>query len=272
MTTHLHTHTSRLPRFSFLLPWILLLSACAGGPQGSTPLIPAKTAQATAADGLFSQPVKWTAQRPGCAGECPKLVVDSLAFPGHPQLTSLVDHALATMTWWDSQRQIPYDTIQAYEAYFWKTAGPRDETDLIAKLRYRNAHLTVVELIAGQYRTGMAHGMSGTQLLNWDNQKKHVLSLDQLLAPGARPAFDAALKQAHLRWLQAHQDAMQDIENFTRMWPFATSDNVGLTDQGLLVKYQPYEIAPYAWGQPEITIPYPQLRGILKPQYLPPGS
>ncbi|MER1940900.1 RsiV family protein [Castellaniella sp. FW104-16D08] len=272
MHTLQRTRSSRSWHLGLVLPLALALSACASGPQDGAPLIPAETAETTAADGLFAQPVKWSAKRPGCTGECPKLVLDSLAFPGHPQLTTLIDHALAAMTWLDTQRQAPYNTVQAYQEYFWKTAGPRDETDLIAKLRYRNTRLTVVELIAGQYRTGMAHGMTGTQLINWDNQSNQVLTIDQLLAPGARPAFDTALKQAHSRWLQAHQDAVQDMDSFARMWPFVSSDNVGLTDQGLLVKYQPYEIAPYAWGQPEIMISYPQLRGILKSRYLPPGS
>ncbi|WP_322998273.1 RsiV family protein [Castellaniella sp.] len=257
--------------------WIILagtlaLAACASGPQDNLSLIPAQLDQQTQQNGLFAQPVKSTEQRPGCSGECPKLVVDSLSFPGHPRLTKLVDHALAAMTWLDAQRPAPYDTIGSYRDYFWTTAGPRDETDLTARTRYRNSRLTVVELNVGQYRTGMAHGMSGSQFLNWDNQAEKALTIDNLLAPGARPAFDEVLKKAHDRWLQEHRGDIQSTDNFARMWPFVSSDNVGLTDQGIVVKYQPYEIAPYAWGQPELLIPYPQLQGILRPAFLPPRS
>lgn len=252
------------------LAGILAVTACASGPQDNLSLIPAQLDQQTQQEGLFVQPVKWTAQRPDCSGDCPKLVVDSLAFPGHPRLTELVDHALAAMTWLDTQRPAPYDTVRAYQDYFWKTAGQRDETDLTARTRYRNSRLTVVELNAGQYRTGMAHGMTGSQFLNWDNQAEKALSIDNLLAPGARPAFDEILRQTHARWLQSHRDAVQSTDTFSRMWPFVSSDNVALTDQGLVVKYQPYEIAPYAWGQPELLIPYPQLQGILRPSFLPP--
>lgn len=250
----------------------LALAGCASGPRHNLSLIPAQLDQQTSQEGLFSQPVKWTHRQPGCSGECPKLVVDSLAFPGHPRLTVLVDHALAAMTWLDAGQPAPYDTLGGYEEYFWKTASPRDETDLIARTRYRNSRLTVVELDASQYRTGMAHGMSGSQFLNWDNQTEKVLTLDNLLAPGARGAFDDALRQAHASWSRDSQAARQDPENFARMWPFVPSDNVALTDKGLVVKYQPYEIAPYAWGQPELLIPYPRLRGILRPQFLPPPA
>ncbi|WP_298016321.1 RsiV family protein [uncultured Castellaniella sp.] len=255
-----------------ILAGTLALAACASGPKDNLSLIPAELDQQTQQEGLFAQPVKSTGQRPGCSGECPKLVVDSLAFPGHPRLTDLVDHALATMTWLDTRNPAPYDTIRSYQDYFWKTAGPRDETDLTARTRYRNNRLTVVELDVGQYRTGMAHGMSGSQFLNWDNQTEKALTIDNLLAPGARPAFDKALREAHDSWLQEHRDEVQSTANFSRMWPFVSSDNVGLTDQGVVVKYQPYEIAPYAWGQPELLIPYPRLQGILRPQYLPPKS
>jgi hypothetical protein len=46
---------------------------------------------------------------------------------------------------------------------------------------------------------------------------------------------------------------------------------VALTDTGIVVKYQPYEIAPYSSGQPELLIPYSELKGILRPEYLPPA-
>lgn len=250
----------------------LALAGCAGGPQDNLSLVPARLDQQTRQDGLFTQPVKWSRERPGCQGECPKLTVDSLAFPGHPRLTELVDHALAAMTWVDAQNAAPYDTLAGFEAYYWKTAESRDEVQLTARTRYRNERLTVVELDAAQYRTGMAHGMTGSQLLNWDNAAEKALTIDNLLAPGARPAFDAALRAEHARWLDQHADAIDNRDTFDRMWPFAPSDNVGLTDLGVLVKYQPYEIAPYAWGQPELLIPYEHLRGVLRPQFLPPRT
>jgi hypothetical protein len=248
----------------------LLLAACASGPKDNLSLIPAELDQQTQKQGLFTQPVEWVGKRPGCRGECPSLHVDSLAFPGHPRLTTLVDHALAMMTWIDTERPAPYDSLASFRDYFWQTAGPRDEAWLTARTRYRNASLTVVGLEASQYRTGMAHGISGSQFLIWDNSTEKALSLDNLLLPGARPAFDAALREAHDRWLRQSPAAQQDPVNFSRMWPFVSSDNVALTDQGVVVKYQPYEIAPYVAGQPELLIPYPRLRGILQPAYLPP--
>ncbi|CAM5791391.1 RsiV family protein [Castellaniella caeni] len=262
-------HRLTVRALPLVLASTLLLGACASGPKDTLSLIPEQLDQQTSQQGLFAQPVQWTRTRPGCSGTCPKIVMHSLAFPGHPRLTTLVEHALVSMTWLDTKSPAPYDTLPEYESYFWKTAGARDETDLIAKTRYRNQRLTVVELTVGQYQTGMAHGMSGTQFLNWDNRAEKALTIDNLLAPGARPAFDAALREAHTQWLQSNPAVRDDPNDFSRMWPFVSSDNVALTDQGIVVKYQPYEIAPYAWGQPELLIPYPRLRGVLRPQFLP---
>lgn len=249
----------------------LLLGACASGPKDNLSLVPAELNAQTQKEGLFSQPIHWRQKKPGCSGECPTLVVDSLVFPGHQRLTALVDHALALMTWVDNEHAAPYDTVSGLRDYFWKTAGPRDEIDLNARTRYRNAHLTVVELQAGQYRTGMAHGISGSQFIIWRNDTQKALTLDNLLLPGARPAFDAALHKAYDGWLSQSPAAREDPENFRRMWPFVSSDNVALTDAGVVVKYQPYEIAPYSSGQPELLVPYASLKGILQPEYLPPA-
>src|SRR5690606_186029 len=191
--------------------------------------------------------------------------VDSLVFPGIPRLTELVDHALARMTGIGDNSPV-HGTVSEYEAYFFNTAAPRDETVLSAKTRYRNRHLTVIELQSYQYFTGAAHGIPATQFLNWHNERARLLGLEDMLAPGQRPAFVQALRTAHERWLAQNQDALNDMATYQRLWPFQESENVALTDAGLVVKYDAYQIAPYSHGQPELTIPYSQLQGILRPE------
>lgn len=260
---------ARAARGAAAIAFSALLAACASGPKDNISLIPAQTAEQTSKDGLFTQPVKWERSKPGCKGECPKLELDSLVFPGVPRLTELIDHALATMTEVAGNTAPPYSTIAGYEEYFWKTAAPRDSTLLSARTRYRNRHITLVELNSWLYKTGAAHGMSATQFLNWDNDRQRVLGLDDVLTGGGGPAFESALRRVHEQWLRAHPDAQLDPEGFRRVWPFQPSENFGLTDGGVAVKYDSYQIAPYSSGQPELLIPYEQLRGVLRPEYLP---
>lgn len=249
-----------------------LLAACATAPSSDISLIPTQTDQISSKEGLFVQPVKWTRSKPGCKGQCPELSVDSLVFPGVPRLTELVDHALAMMTGVGDERVPSYSTIDEFEPYFWQTAASRDSVTLAAKARYRNRHLTVIELNSGQYFTGAAHGLTATQFLNWDNTASRVLGLEQILIPGAYPSYVKALEDAHSRWLQNSPEAQEDLQVWQRLWPFQPTDNVALTDQGVIAKYDSYEIAPYSSGQPELLIRYTDLSGILKPEYLPKPS
>lgn len=246
-----------------------ILAACASGPRDTISLIPSEIAQEASKDGLFIQPIEWAHTKPGCEGECPSISLNSLVFPGNQPLTELVDHALATMTWLDQEQAIPYFTVAEFERYFWTTAASRDVVQLRAQARYRNRNLTVLELDSGQYRTGMAHGMTGSQFINWDNRSNKVLGLDNILMPGAHPAYIQALQQAHAQWLSNNPAARDDPDTYSRIWPFQSSDNFALTDQGMVIKYQPYQIAPYSSGQPELLIPYPALHGILQPRFLP---
>ena len=249
---------------------LLVLAGCASSPSPNITLVPAdQVVSQTEKDGLFTQPVKFERTKPGCRGECPKLTVSSIVFPGHTRLTELVDHALAIMTGLSPDQRPPYDTIAGFERYFWETAAPRDDVFLAAKTRYRSQGLTVIELDSWQYFTGAAHGVSATRFLNWDNNRKIVLGLAQILETGKTAAWVDALKAAHGRWLETQDPYTDDPQGYLRLWPFQPSDNFALTDLGVVVKYGSYELAPYSSGQPELLIPYDALQGILRPEFLP---
>lgn len=264
------TSVSFLNRPAWALASLLVLAGCASGPAQNISLIPAgQVASQTEKAGLFTQPVKYERTRPGCKGDCPKLVVDSIMFPGHAKLSALVDHALATMTGIGEAPTPPYTTIAEFEDYFWKTAASRDEVILSAKTRYRSQGLTVIELTTGQYFTGAAHGITATQFLNWDNQAEKVLGLANVLRPGQYDAYVAALQAAHTEWLETQPDYKNDPDGYLRLWPFQPTDNFALTDMGLVAKYGSYELAPYSSGLPELLVPYAKLQGILRSEYLP---
>jgi len=259
---------STLARPALLALCAALLTACASGPDSNITLIPDATDAVTSRDGLFAQNVKWKHSKPDCQGECPTLEVNSLVFAGNPELTELVDHALAMMTGVNNDDP-PYDDIAGFERYYWQVAGSRDSVLLAARLRYRSKYLTVIELDSWQYLTGAAHGIGATQFLNWDNARRGIIPLDRILTQGGRTQFDAALRRAHAQWLSRQDEAQADLAAWNRMWPFQPSDNYAFTDQGIVVKYDTYALAPYSHGQPELLIPYAELEGVLRVDYLP---
>ncbi|MFA5490015.1 MAG: RsiV family protein [Candidimonas sp.] len=247
----------------------LLLAACASGPSSTISLIPDQTEDVSRKEGVFTQAVKWKKTKPGCMGECPTLEVDSQVFPGIPKLTELVDHALAMMTGVEGSAPPEFLNIAEFESYYWETAASKDTTLLAAKTRYRSKDLTVIELSSWQYFTGAAHGISATQFLNWRNSTGRVLGMDDVLRPGKRPQYVAALRGAHQAWLATNPDFQADPDGYQRLWPFQENDNFAFTDHGVVIKYDSYAIAPYSHGQPELTIPYSALRDVLRPEFLP---
>ena len=260
----------RIPfRPALVFSFAAILAGCASAPSDNITLIPDVTDQVSSRDGLFAQSVKWKRSKPGCEGECPTLEVDTLVFAGNPELTQLLDHALARLTGINEEGPLPYEDIAGFEQYYWKVAGSRDMVTLASKLRYRSKYLTVLELSSGQYFTGAAHGMHATQFLNWDNARREPVPLERILEPEGKVEFDAALRRAHARWLAQQPDYQADPDTWNRLWPFQDNSNFALTDVGIVVKYNSYELAPYSYGQPELLIPYSELAGILKVDYLP---
>ena len=255
---------------------ILSIAVFRAGCASSTPsniTLPSNVPQPAETDeqvsGLYVEKIQWKGTKPGCKGQCPSIDIDSVGFPDIPKLTALVDHVLAYMTGVDPNRPRPYQSLSEYTQYFWQTAQSRDATIFKASVKDVNSKIIAVELHTGQYLTGAAHGIPATQYLNWQRDRERVLALDEALEPGKHPAFVEALQRAHQTWLTTNEDAQRDRAAYDRMWPFQESDNFALTHAGVVVKYDAYSIAPYSYGEPELTIPYADLKGVLRPEFMP---
>lgn len=255
-----------------LLSCLAILAGCASSTPSNITLpssVPELSKTEQQVGDLDIEKIQWQGSKPGCEGECPRIEIDSVGFPGIPKLTALIDHALAYMTGLDPERPGPYQTLPEYSQYFWQTAQPRDQTIFKASVKDVSRDIIAIELITGQYPTGAAHGIHATQYLNWQRGPQRVLALDEALLPDQHPAFVAALRRAHQAWLMQNPDAQRDPAAYARMWPFQESDNFALTKDGVIVKYDSYSIAPYSHGQPELVIPYAELNGILRPEFMP---
>lgn len=112
---------------------------------------------------------------------------------------------------------------------------------------------------------GGAHGMPYVEYVVLDSQNKRRLDLDDLLIATAKPKFESLAYDAYKDWIKDYAD---DVAEYEKSWPFSMTENVSLNDKGVVLKYQSYAIAPYAYGQPELVIPYNKLAGVLRPQYL----
>lgn len=97
-----------------------------------------------------------------------------------------------------------------------------------------------------------------------DERLGTVVTLDDMLLEGRESAFYEALVRVHERWLlELGQD-----DAFAANWPLSENRNVAPLEAAWAVRYNVYDIAPYAVGQPEFHIPLDELEGIAKPRYL----
>ena len=114
--------------------------------------------------------------------------------------------------------------------------------------------------------TGGAHGMPLSEYLIFDTRTQTQIKLDDILRDGKQSKFKTLAYTAYKAWIPS---VAKDVSDYEKNWPFTLSDNVTFSDQGLNIRYQHYDIAPYAYGMPVLTIPYSQLGDIIKPKFIP---
>lgn len=127
--------------------------------------------------------------------------------------------------------------------------------------------LVTVVLNSSSYLGG-AHGSSAQQYYNFDLEKKKLIPLSQVLQAGKQPALDRLAHEAFKIWVVDSKLA-GSVDEYEQAWKFKLSENYYLGKDGLILQYAEYEIGPYVVGLPRLTIPYSQLQGILKKEYLP---
>ncbi|MCE8022781.1 DUF3298 domain-containing protein [Halomonas sp. MCCC 1A11058] len=226
--------------------------------------------------GMTQEPVEAHFVESDCPAEqCAEVEVRALHFPDSPELSETLRARLLAMGQGitDGETEWPRDSWEAYaEAFFALAREDRryapphaaSQASLEAKVLARHHDLLVIELGSYVYHAGQAHGMPLTEFMVIDERLGHEVTLDDMLLDGQAPAFQEALARAHERWLR---DQELD-EAFAASWPFHPSQNVAPLETAWVVRYNVYEITPYALGQPELSIPLAELEGIAKPRYL----
>lgn len=109
--------------------------------------------------------------------------------------------------------------------------------------------------------TGGAHGMEVELWFNFDLQEKKLLQLTDIVAD------NAALLPIAERYFRQHENladtASYGPSYFFEENNFTLAANFGLTKEGLLFHYNPYEIKSYAEGPTTFVIPYAELKDTL---------
>ena len=126
--------------------------------------------------------------KPGCtAADCPLVNIDTVRFPGEPQLDGIIEKRLLQMTRTEKNAPVA-PTLAAYREQFLASAGPRNSSYLQAKVREQHDGLVIIE-VSSYLDTGGAHGTPGRGFINYSRQQHKVLNLSDMLMPGQEEAF-----------------------------------------------------------------------------------
>lgn len=115
---------------------------------------------------------------------------------------------------------------------------------------------------------GGAHGSTSQLYYNFDLNTEKRLLLSDLLEPNKANVLKEKFYAAFKTWV-IDSELTDNVEEYEQAWPFKMTDNFYLGKQGLILQYGEYEMGPYVVGLPRLVIPYNELEGILKPEYLP---
>lgn len=119
--------------------------------------------------------------------------------------------------------------------------------------------------VVNQYQfTGGAHGMTYLINYNFDATTGKQITLNEIFNPGYKEILrQRAEKYFRLKNNLEPNDNLEDAGFWFENNRFSLNENFLLEKDSLSFMYNQYEIAPYAFGQFEIKIPYSDIENII---------
>ena len=125
------------------------------------------------------------------------------------------------------------------------------------KIAFENKDLVTIELSSYIF-TGGAHGYGSRRFLNFDKNKAVELSGDELFN-NQQKFLDFAESQFRLKQNIPEGVSINSTGFMFERDIFYLPENIGFTQDGLILLYNPYEVASYADGTIELTLPYKEV-------------
>lgn len=133
--------------------------------------------------------------------------------------------------------------------------------ETISKILYDSPKFVTIEMDNYSYAGG-AHPNYYVSLLNFDATTGEPLKITDLITDTLQLAKLAEAKFREVRELG--QDENLNEAGFFWGETFILPENFGIKGDSLYLFYNPYEIAPYALGPTDFSLPFDQLKGILR--------
>jgi hypothetical protein len=128
------------------------------------------------------------------------------------------------------------------------------------EVTYQSQKITCIA-INSYLNTGGAHGNMNISFLNFDSQTGQLLNIDDYIKN--RLDFIKLAKKYFNIELQESSNKT-NFDDYFFEENFHLPENIGFSDDGVILLYNIYEIAPYSEGITEFTIPFEEILPYLK--------
>jgi len=134
-----------------------------------------------------------------------------------------------------------------------------------AEIAYQDPKVVSLHLAEEVYQGG-AHGLTTARYASFDPATGRRLGLSDLLTPEGEARL-VEIGERELRKVREipPEQSLEEAGFTFEGNKFALSQEIAVLRDGLVLHYNPYEIAPYALGPTEIVIPRSELAPIAKP-------
>jgi hypothetical protein len=121
------------------------------------------------------------------------------------------------------------------------------------------SNLISIRFDVGYYARGAAHPGGYSVTLNYDLKAGKVLALADLFQPGSKylqVIADYCVKELKAKERLDFPEGAEPTKVNYRNW--------NITEGGLLISFDEYQVAPYVAGPQEVIVPYSELKSIIK--------
>jgi hypothetical protein len=134
-----------------------------------------------------------------------------------------------------------------------------------AKVLFSNSEVVSVE-VANQGFLGGAHGFNERTLMTFDSKTGSRLGVADVVD---EPSHKMLSKIVEAEFRRAREipgsQTLQDAGFFILPGQeMPLGENFALTDKGLEIQYNPYEVAPYSFGQTRVHVPREAVESLIK--------
>lgn len=145
------------------------------------------------------------------------------------------------------------------------SANFTEKLDTVFLGMYKNLGMFMISRFS--YYQGAAQPFESKRYYVLDLDRKRQLNLDDLLVSGKQQALYDLLFVQFKSWVQKSTDSTS-IQDYERDNPFTVTGNFSFNKDGIEFLYNAQELGTITQGAAVFTVPYSQLKGIVKDRYL----